>query len=161
MVSLPEGIELVSFLRSGDSVLVYAGAPPGSLFSRSDPCLSRIHQNGMVLFTLRNFAFAGVEVVKVLFLNRVYPPADGATGQLLADLAAELAKLGWQVTVVTSATGRATPWSQTAQGVRVERVGTLAFSRASHLRRALSYLPLYPAFLCRAPRLPPRPVRAT
>jgi glycosyltransferase involved in cell wall biosynthesis len=92
--------------------------------------------------------------VKVLFLNRVYPPADGATGQLLADLAAELAKLGWQVTVVTSAAGGATPWSQTAQGVRVERVGTLAFSRASHLRRALSYLSLYPAFLWRALRLP-------
>jgi len=92
--------------------------------------------------------------VKVLFRDRVYPPADGATGQLLADLAAELAKLGWQVTVVTSATERTAPRSQTAHGVRVERVGAPAFSRASHLRRALSYLTLYPAILWRALRLP-------
>ncbi len=92
--------------------------------------------------------------MNILFLNRVYPPAEGATGQLLADLAAELAKLGWQVTVVTSTAGGAAPCSRTVHGVRVERVGILSFSRASHLRRALSYLTLYPAFLWRALRLP-------
>src|SRR6266446_6659002 len=123
MVSLPEGIEFVSFLRSGDSVLLPAGAPPGSLFSQSNPCFSRIHQNGLVLFPLRNFTFASVEVVKVLFLNRVYPPAHGATGQLLADLAAELTKLGWHVTVVTSVAAGSRSCSQTIDGVRLERVG--------------------------------------
>src|SRR5260370_8799759 len=128
MVSRPEGIELVSFLRSGDSVLLPAGAQPGSLFRQSNPCFSRIHQNGLVLFPLRNFTFASVEVVKVLFLNRVYPPAHGATGQLLADLAAELAKLGWQVTVVTSAAEGTTPCSRTVPRFRAHPVATLSFT---------------------------------
>ena len=38
----------------------------------------------------------------ILFLNRVYPPTDGATGQLLAELAPELVRRGHRVTVVTS-----------------------------------------------------------
>ena len=42
----------------------------------------------------------------LLFLNRVYPPAEGATGELLRDLAAALAKDGWQVTVVTGKAGK-------------------------------------------------------
>jgi glycosyltransferase involved in cell wall biosynthesis len=89
----------------------------------------------------------------ILFLNRVYPPAEGATGQLLEELAVQLAQAGWAVTVVT---GRAdgAPKSDVISGVRVERVGGLSFTRASHWRRALSYLSLYPALLWRALRLP-------
>jgi glycosyltransferase involved in cell wall biosynthesis len=90
----------------------------------------------------------------VLFINRVYPPAEGATGQLLAELAPELIKAGWDVTVVTSrATGTA-PRSEKVEGVRVERVGSLSFTRASQWQRALSYLTLYPALLWRALCLP-------
>jgi NAD(P)-dependent dehydrogenase (short-subunit alcohol dehydrogenase family) len=37
----------------------------------------------------------------VLFMNRVYPPATGATGRVLRDLARAFAKAGWQVTVIT------------------------------------------------------------
>lgn len=90
----------------------------------------------------------------ILFLNRVYPPADGATGQLLSELAPALARRGHRVTVVTSQPGDGSVSSETVDGVRVERVSGLPFTRVSHWRRALSYLSLYPALLWRALRLP-------
>ena len=90
----------------------------------------------------------------ILFLNRVYPPADGATGQLLAELAPELVRRGHRVTVVTSQPGDGSVSSETVDGVRVERVTGLPFTRASHWRRALSYFSLYPALLWRALRIP-------
>lgn len=90
----------------------------------------------------------------ILFLSRVYPPAEGATGQLLAELAPELARRGHRVTVVTSHPGAGSISSEAVDGVRVERVSGLSFTRASHWRRALSYLSLYPALLWRALRLP-------
>jgi colanic acid biosynthesis glycosyl transferase WcaI len=43
---------------------------------------------------------------------------------------------------------------ETRNGVRLEWVGGLPFTRASHWRRALGYLSLYPAILWRALRLP-------
>ena len=92
--------------------------------------------------------------LSLLFLNRVYPPADGATGQLLSELAPALVRQGHQVTVVTSQPGARSVSSETVDGVRVERVNGLPFTRASHWRRALSYLSLYPALLWRALRLP-------
>lgn len=97
----------------------------------------------------------------VLFINRVYPPAEGATGQLLAELATELVRRGYAVTVVTSRATAKGASSEVLDGVRVERVGGLPFTRASHLRRALSYLSLYPAMLWRALRLPKHDVVVT
>lgn len=38
----------------------------------------------------------------VLFVNRVYPPVDGASGRVLRELARGFAKSGWDVCVVTS-----------------------------------------------------------
>ena len=38
----------------------------------------------------------------VIFLNRVYPPARGATGRVLRDLARSFAKDGWAVTILTT-----------------------------------------------------------
>lgn len=90
----------------------------------------------------------------ILILNRVYPPADGATGQLLAELAPALVQSGHRVTVVASQVGAGLESSSMTDGVRVERVVGLPFTRASHWRRALSYLSLYPALLWRALRLP-------
>ena len=90
----------------------------------------------------------------ILFLNRVYPPTDAATGQLLAELAPELDRRGHRVTVVTSQPGGGCVSTETVDGVRVERVNGLPFTRTSHWRRALSYLSLYPALLWRALRLP-------
>jgi glycosyltransferase involved in cell wall biosynthesis len=91
--------------------------------------------------------------VKILFINRVYPPAEGATGQLLADLAPILAEEGWQITVLTSRTTGALR-SEIVNGIRLERVGASTFTRASHWGRALCYLTLYPALLWRSLRLP-------
>ncbi len=38
----------------------------------------------------------------VLFINRVYPPARGATGRILQDLAHALEQSGWKVTILTT-----------------------------------------------------------
>ena len=95
-----------------------------------------------------------------LFLNRVYPPADGATGQLLAELAPALVRAGWEITVVTSRPdggprpGAGASRTEHQEGVRIERVSGPSFTRSSHLRRALCYLALYPAFCWRVLRLP-------
>lgn len=124
----------------------------------------------------------------ILFLNRVYPPAEAATGQLLAELAGELVRRGYEVTVVTGRAGlrrekgegrgergevrsekcevtalpsHLSTHTSCAAGVRIETVGGLPFTRASHLRRAVSYLSLYPAMLWRALRLPRHDVVVT
>lgn len=39
----------------------------------------------------------------VIFMNRIYPPAHGASGRVLRDLARSFAREGWQVTVITTA----------------------------------------------------------
>jgi colanic acid biosynthesis glycosyl transferase WcaI len=90
----------------------------------------------------------------VLFINRVYPPVPGATGDLLAVLAEGLAARGWRVTVIASRPVGVNVRKETRNGVRLEWVGGLPFTRASHWRRALGYLSLYPAILWRALRLP-------
>ncbi len=55
----------------------------------------------------------------VLFLNRVYPPHQGATGRILRDLARSFAREGWQVTVITSGPK---PGKDRDGGIRVIRV---------------------------------------
>jgi glycosyltransferase involved in cell wall biosynthesis len=96
----------------------------------------------------------------VLFINRVYPPAQGATGQLLSELAPALVEAGWDVSVLTSRPPGAAR-SEVLRGVRVTRVRGLPFASASFFLRALSYLALYPALLWRALRLPPSDVVVT
>lgn len=89
----------------------------------------------------------------VVFVNRVYPPAGGATGAMLAEMAGALVEDGWEVTVLTGPAGDAPASETTADGVRVERVGAARFTRASTWRRAWAYISLYPAFLARALQL--------
>lgn len=89
----------------------------------------------------------------VLFINRVYPPVEGATGDKLAELAAELVKAGWRVTVVTSTANTSLPSSELQNGVQVERVQGLRFTRSQTWKRALGYLSLYPLFFVRVLRL--------
>ena len=83
-----------------------------------------------------------------LFTNRVYPPVAGATGVLLKELAENLAGGGARVVVVTSRGPRDLnlPKRESINGVKLIRVGSASFSRASLFRRALSYLWLYPQF---------------
>ncbi len=55
----------------------------------------------------------------VLLINRVYPPAKGATGRVLRDLAQEMARAGWSVSVLT--TGEKS-FSEKDGGISVHRV---------------------------------------
>jgi glycosyltransferase involved in cell wall biosynthesis len=90
----------------------------------------------------------------VCFVNRVYPPASGATGALLAELAPALVDRGWRVTILTGPAEGAPASEVTGEGVHVERVGALPFTRESTWRRGLAYASLFPAFLAGALRLP-------
>lgn len=56
----------------------------------------------------------------VLLVNRVYPPSKGATGRVLRDLAREMARAGWTVTVLT--TGEKT-FSEKDGTILVKRIG--------------------------------------
>jgi glycosyltransferase involved in cell wall biosynthesis len=87
-------------------------------------------------------------------VNRVYPPASGATGALLAELGPALVDRGWRVTVLTGPAEGAPVSESTGDGVHVERVGALSFTRESTWRRGLAYASLFPAFLVRALRIP-------
>jgi glycosyltransferase involved in cell wall biosynthesis len=89
-----------------------------------------------------------------VFTNRVYPPVGGATGELLKELAEGLAGDGARVVVVTSRAeedkrprDKETKGLEVVNGVEVIRVGAARFTRASHWRRAWSYLTLYPQLM--------------
>lgn len=84
-----------------------------------------------------------------VFINRVYPPVRGATGELLKELAEVLADTDARVVVVTSRgpSELDLPDRETVNCVEVVRVGSAPFSRGSHWRRGLSYLSLYPALM--------------
>ncbi len=92
---------------------------------------------------------------RIIFVNRVYPPDEGSTGQLLAELAEQLVCNGWIVTVIVSCSVPGTLKRECVNGVSIERIPCVSFSRSSHWRRAVSYLSLYPLFLAKllsAPR---------
>ncbi len=65
----------------------------------------------------------------IVFLNRFYWPDISATGQMLTDLAEDLAAEGWDVTVLTgrrgyASDGRLLPAQEVRRGVRIVRVNT-------------------------------------
>ena len=84
----------------------------------------------------------------ILFINRVYPPASGATGEMLRDLAGALAAKGWEAAVLTTAEA-GEPKNSTRRGVRIVRAGA-ALSRKSTILRAASYAFMLPWLLVRA-----------
>ena len=91
----------------------------------------------------------------VLIVTRTFPPDPAAVGQLVAELARELAGRGWRVGIAT--TSPAGESTEPIAGVEVARVASrFAFTRASTLRRALSYLSIFPALLWAAWQLPGR-----
>lgn len=81
----------------------------------------------------------------VLFINRVYPPAKGATGRVLRDLAQAFAKDGWEVTVVTGGPQDA---EQKDGAVSVKRV------KASAMKSPLNYFWVWLKLMVKALRLP-------
>ena len=81
----------------------------------------------------------------VIFLNRFYAPDVAATGQMLSDLAEDLASDGWRVTVVTGGssydgTRKHVSGRELRNGVEVLRVAGTSFGRANILGRLVDYL---------------------
>jgi glycosyltransferase involved in cell wall biosynthesis len=86
--------------------------------------------------------------MKVVFLNRFYLPDVAATGQLLAELAEDLAGTGIEVTVITGSSsylgagkGGASPLPESAVDypVRVRRVRGTGFDRRRTAGRLINY----------------------
>lgn len=59
----------------------------------------------------------------VLFLNRVYPPSRGASGRVLRDLARNMAREGWQVTVITTGEKSITERDGAVRVIRIKSRG--------------------------------------
>lgn len=97
----------------------------------------------------------------LLFVNRVYPPQSGATGQLLADLSESLSAGGWDPAVLASRTESGLSAQERRNAVAISRASGLSLSRSSLFKRMLSYLSLYPAFLFRVLRAPRSAVLVT
>jgi glycosyltransferase involved in cell wall biosynthesis len=84
----------------------------------------------------------------VVFVNRYAHPDGSATSQLLSDLAAELSRRGWRVTMIASRQryddSRARlPATERWGEVEIARVATTRFGRATLAGRALDYLSFY------------------
>ena len=99
--------------------------------------------------------------LRAVFLNRFYWPDVAATGQMLADLAEDLAAAGWDVQVITSegeyggARARR-PRAETHNGVRILRVRATTFGQSSLAGRLADYLS-YLGGACLAALTVPRP----
>jgi colanic acid biosynthesis glycosyl transferase WcaI len=82
--------------------------------------------------------------MRLVFINRFYWPETPATGQLLTDLAEDLARNGHDVTVVTShsrAAGLST--DETKNGVRVVRVPGTRFTKDGLAGKAVDWGSFY------------------
>src|SRR5262245_45395406 len=95
-------------------------------------------------------ALARQDGTRICFVNRYFYPDVAATGQLLADLAFDVAERGHNVKVITSrqryedSTARLPP-REFVRGLEVIRVWTPRFGRARLLGRALDYVGFYAA----------------
>lgn len=97
--------------------------------------------------------------MRILFLNQYYIPDTAATGQLLADVAEEMAAQGHEVDVVVSRRryaggGETLPAEELINGVHVHRVGATGFGRASKIGRLFDWLSFYCLAMWQAFRLP-------
>jgi len=97
--------------------------------------------------------------MRILFLNQFYIPDVAATGQLLADVAEELAAQGHEVHVICSRRtysggAEAFPAVETIKGVRIHRVSATGFGRNRRIGRILDWLSFYFLAIWRALRLP-------
>jgi len=96
--------------------------------------------------------------MRILFLNQFYVPDTAATGQLLADVAEDMAGRGHEVHVICSRRRYAGgtdqyPAREILHGVHVHRVGATGFGRGRMLGRLLDYLSFYVLALWRSVRL--------
>lgn len=95
-----------------------------------------------------------------VFLHRFYWPDVAAAGQMLTDLAEDLAARGWQVTVVVSRTRYEAglevqlPAEEVHNGVRIVRVKTTRFGRGRLVARLGDHASYLGGALLRLLRLP-------
>jgi glycosyltransferase involved in cell wall biosynthesis len=87
----------------------------------------------------------GAPPLRVCFFNRSYWPDTGATGQLLTELAEDLANVhGMEVTVVTgyplAQTGQPLPGFETRNRVRIHRARGTTWPPRSFVTRATNYV---------------------
>lgn len=92
---------------------------------------------------------------RVRLVNRVFPPASGATGLYLAELADALADRGWAVEVVTGPAPDAPLHETRPSGVSVRRLPGVTLRRASLAARAAGYAALWPRLVRAAARPAP------
>lgn len=97
-------------------------------------------------------------MARIIFLNRYFFPDHSATSQILSDLAFALAADGRDVHAVTSRqryddAAAELPEQEVIRGVRVTRVSTTRFGRASLLGRGIDYLSCYRAMAHAVDRL--------
>ncbi len=104
-----------------------------------------------------------VTPLRVCYFNRSYWPDHGATGQLLTELAEDLAAThGFEVTVITgypaTAENAALPAREVRNGVRVIRARGTRLSPRRFIGRALNYLTYFVSALWAGARLPKQDV---
>lgn len=95
----------------------------------------------------------------IVLLNRFYWPDVAATGQMLTDLAEDLAARGWSVVVIASrggyeGKGELLPAEEWRNGVRILRVNGTRFGRHRIAARMLDYVSYLGGAAARVLRLP-------
>lgn len=88
----------------------------------------------------------------ILFINRVYPPDDGATGRVLEHVARSFVRAGWEVSVLASACTGGPAGMAVRDGVKVIRCGP-ELSKRTLLSRALGYALMIPSMGWKALKL--------
>jgi len=96
----------------------------------------------------------------ILFINRVYPPDDGATGRVLEHIARGFVLQGWDVSVLVTANRNRKSGISFRDGVRVVSTGG-GFSKRTILARALGYALMIPMLCAKALVLPKADVVVT
>ena len=96
--------------------------------------------------------------MRILLVNQFYKPDTAATGQLLADVAEELAAQGHRVHVLCSRrtySGGAATYAanEVLDGVHVHRVGATGFGRTTQMGRMFDWLSFYLLATWRALRM--------
>ena len=97
--------------------------------------------------------------MRIVFINQFYVPDVAPTGQLLADVAEQLAAHGHEVHVI-SGRGRYTggklraPRNETVNGIHVHRMANTSFGRRRHIGRTMNYFSFYVTATWLALRMP-------
>jgi colanic acid biosynthesis glycosyl transferase WcaI len=99
-------------------------------------------------------------IPSILFINRVYPPAGGATGLVLEHIAQGFAADGWSVTVLSLGEKGASAGSLHKNGVVTVTISA-PFSKKNLIARTLGYSLLIPLLLIRSLSLPKADIAVT